>query len=69
MILVAATVGGNEFFYFPFDEYDASGPTVIGPQRNGTMYSFSPSQFVTGVKGNGVSLDGISQYVNFGNIR
>ncbi len=55
----------TEIMYFPFDKI--SGGKVIGPQLNGTAMH-SPV-LVPGIKGQALSLDGVDQYVDFGNQR
>ncbi len=55
----------TEIIYFPFDEI--KDRKVIGPQLNGTAVG-SPV-LVPGIKGQALSLDGVAQYVDFGNQR
>ncbi len=54
-----------EFMHFPFDEI--AGNVVIGPQLNGTAMNFPV--LVPGIRGQALSLDGVSQFVDFGNTR
>ncbi len=65
--LVAST--GAELMYFPFDEIDSSGQhtIVLGRQLNGTAAN-SPV-LVPGIRGQALSLDGVSQFVDFGDFR
>ncbi len=51
--------------YFPFDEMTHN--IVVGPQLNGTAVG-SPV-LVPGVRGQALSLDGVSQHVRYGIFR
>ncbi len=63
--IFTSSTQGSELLYFPF--HHIAGNILLGPQLNGTAVG-SPV-LVPGIRGQALSLDGVSQYVDFGDFR